>query len=395
MRKIGIFFAFTVLLLAFACKEKADITYFYYSPEETAVLNQSLNLPEEPDHYAVSLPAHLQKVGLTARPVERDKAILGRVLFYDKKLSKDGKISCASCHKQEIGFSDDKAVSTGVFDRAGTRNSIALASVANFSAYYGTDLNGPSGIRFFWDNRAETAADQNRASLTNPDEMDMHMAEVAQMVQSLPYYQPLLKKAFGDGNISQDRVNEAIANFINSLGSFNSRFDDAANTYDGFLNSFGTNSSNITAFGDFNASELRGLNQYISDCAGCHSANSGRPILFNSSNGLDETSADRGVGKVTNFNQDEGTFKVPTLRNITLTAPYMHDGRFSTLYEVLDHYSTNVKNTPNLGSLLKNANGTAKQFNYTQGEKDDLVAFLSTLKDQKLIDDKRYSDPFK
>lgn len=137
------------MLLTVACTNKSDFSYYYYEAEDYATLTKYLNLPDIPHEYTVEFPSHLRSAGLFPRPVERDKAILGRVLFYDKNLSKDGKIACASCHKQEIGFGDDKVVSKGVYDRDGDRNSLPLASVSNFSAYYGTDLNGnlavPSG----------------------------------------------------------------------------------------------------------------------------------------------------------------------------------------------------------------------------------------------------------
>jgi cytochrome c peroxidase len=387
---------FGTLLLAVACNKKPDFKYHYYTPEESQVLEQHLNLPELPDDYTINLPTHLSNVGLFARPVERDKAVLGRVLFYDKNLSKDGKISCASCHDQAIGFSDDAAVSKGVYDREGDRNSIALSSVANFSAYYGTDINGSGAIRFFWDNRAETAADQNQNSLTNPKEMDMHMGEVAEMVRSLEYYEPLFKKAYGDNAVTEARVSDAIANFVNALGSYQSKFDAAANQSQGSFTGgvFGSNVSFLNDFPSFTPSENRGKSLYNTNCASCHSGNMGRPVLFNANNGLDLESADPGVGAVTNVESERGTFKVPTLRNIALTGPYMHDGRFSTIEEVLEHYSTGVQNHPNLHPDLLDGN-QPKRMNFSASEKQDLIAFLNTLTDEKAIVEARFSNPFK
>jgi cytochrome c peroxidase len=135
MRKtFPIYALFFVLVVISACNSKPDFNYYYYTPEQTAVLSKTLNLPEIPDDYAVLLPTHLRNAGLSARTSERDKAILGRVLFYDKKLSKDGTIACGSCHKQNLGFGDDKQFSLGVNNQVGERNSISLYSVANFSA---------------------------------------------------------------------------------------------------------------------------------------------------------------------------------------------------------------------------------------------------------------------
>lgn len=369
------------MLLA-ACSKKADFNYYYYPEEDMAILNQYLNLPEFPDDYTVNFPTSLRTSGLFPRPVERDKAILGRVLFYDKNLSKDGQIACASCHKPEFGFGDNTAVSEGVFDRAGERNSIALASVSNFSAYYGTDLNGPSAILFFWDNRAETAVEQNRGSLTNPKEMDMQMHEVVSAVQAQPYYTPLFKKAYGDGSITETRVTEAIANFVNAMGSYSSKFDAEA-------------SSAVTLthdFSGFSASENRGKSLYMTNCASCHSANMGRPMLLKANNGLDLQSADPGVGGVTNLNADMGLFKVPTLRNIAVSGPYMHDGRFSTLEQVVEHYANGIQDHPYLHPSLKQTNGG---FKFTEQQKADLVNFMKTLTDDKVVTEQRYANPFK
>lgn len=388
MKKIYFLPVFGILLLLGACNKKADFNYYYYEPEEFALLSQYLDLPSLPNDYTVTLPQHLSNAGLFARPVERDKAVLGRVLFYDKNLSKDGKISCASCHKQEIGFSDDVIHSAGVSGNVTDRNSIALASVANFSAYYGTDLNGPAGIRFFWDNRAETIAEQSRGSLTNPKEMDMHMNEVVSTVQTQPYYSILFKKAYGDTQVTEDRVTEAIANFINALGSYQSKFDQEAAKQ--------PYSSSFNSFSGFTSAENRGLQLYQTNCSSCHSPIMGRPMLFNASNGLDAvTNSDRGVGGISGNTIEQGTFKVPTLRNIALTAPYMHDGRFATLEEVVEHYSSGIQSHPNLHPNLKDSNGQPKRMNFSPADKDALLAFLNTMTDDKIRTDTRFADPFK
>jgi cytochrome c peroxidase len=389
MKKISILLSISsLLLLLSSCSNKSDFNYYYYSQAETALLSEYLNLPELPDDYTVAFPTHLRNTGLFPRPVERDKAILGRVLFYDKNLSKDGKISCATCHDQALGFGDDKKVSTGVADRQGERNAIALSSVANFSAYYGTDLNGSSAIRFFWDNRAETATAQSRGSLTNHKEMDMTMAEVAIAVQTQPYYTPLLKKAFGDVYVNEDRVLDALANFVNSIGSFQSKFDEAASKSNGFTNYLGD-------WASFTEKENKGKELYMDNCASCHSQNFGRPVLFNANNGLTATTVDQGVGKTTSLSADDGTFKVPTLRNIALTAPYMHDGSKATLSDVIDHYSNNIQAHPNLHLELKQANGQPKRMNFSETDKENLIAFLNTLNDPNFAQDSRYSNPFK
>jgi len=389
MKKSTLFLSFfSALVLFTACNKKADFNYYYYTPEEQAVLSKYLTLPELPDDYTVSFPTHLRNAGLFPRTLEGNKAVLGRVLFYDKNLSKDGTISCGSCHKQNVGFGDDKKVSLGVANTAGDRNSIALSSVANFSAYYGTDLNGATAIRFFWDNRAATAMEQSHGSITNPKEMNMSMSDVVAAVRNQPYYEPLFKKAYGDNDVTEDRVLESIANFVNAMGSYNSKFDVEASKFNSYIDYKNTN------FTGFTQSESAGKELYMTNCAVCHSANMGRPMLYNSSNGLLLDENDKGVGDITHTNSDNGTFKVPTLRNIALTAPYMHDGRFNTLDEVLEHYSHGIQNSPNLPSMLKN-NGTPVQMNFTTQQKQDLIAFLNTLTDSKVAVDQRFSNPFK
>jgi len=393
MKKLAtVFTLFSLFLLLGACK--SDFNYYYYSKEETELLGQFLNLPELPDDYTVTFPSHLSNTGLFPRAVERDKAVLGRVIFYDKKLSKDGTVSCASCHKQALAFSDDQAFSEGVFDRSTSRNSFALGSVANFSAYYGTDLNGSNAIRFFWDNRAETVADQSRGSMTNAQEMDMTMHEIAATVEAQPYYAPLFKKAFGSEVVSEELVLEAVANFVNAMGSFQSQFDAEANQSEpSFAGNFGNTVYN-SDFNGFTAAENRGKKLYNNNCSSCHSGNMGRPVLQLANNGLESNPTDLGVGAITGQNEQKGSFKVPTLRNIELTAPYMHDGRFANLNDVLDFYSTGIQNHPFLHDDLK-ANGQPKQMNFTAENKSDLVAFLNTLTDDDMLADKKFSDPFK
>ncbi|TNE68389.1 MAG: c-type cytochrome [Bacteroidetes bacterium] len=392
MKKLRILLPlFGVLLLAAACNRDADFNYYYYEPEDYALISQYLNLPDRPDNYQSELPKHLSAMGLATRPVDQDKAILGRVLFYDKHLSKDGTVSCASCHRQELAFADDKQVSTGVFNRAGDRNSIALGSVLSFSAYYGTDLFGSSGIPFFWDNRANTASDQNISSMTNPKEMDMTHADIVTAVQTQPYYEPLFRMAFGNGQITSERVSEAIAEFVNAIGSFNSKFDHEAEKSLGY-NVY--SNLEFNSFSGFTDAENRGKLIYLNNCASCHSPTQGRPPKIKANNGLDAATVDVGVGGITNSSYDMAMFKVPLLRNIALTAPYMHDGRFATLEEVVEHYSSGVQAHQNLSPELL-VNGTPRNLNLSAQEKSDLIAFLHTLTDEQLKTDQRYSDPFK
>lgn len=383
--------AVLLLLGIIGCEEQPDFEYYYYEPEDYALLSRYLNIPQEPIDYSVKLPEAMRFSGLLPRPIDSDKALLGRVLFYDKHLSKDGKISCASCHRQDIAFSDDKPVSRGVFDRVGTRNSIALGSVFSFAASYGTDLFGPDGVPFFWDNRANTASEQNLASMTNPVEMGMTHTEVVRAVRAQPYYGPLFRKAYGDSGVTIERISEALAEFVNAIGSFQSKFDRELIRTPGF----GSLQARVHSdFPGFTPEENRGKRIFLDRCASCHGEIHDRPLKKFASNGLDATTTDKGVGGITNLPEHTGTFKVPLLRNVALTAPYMHDGRFATLEEVIDHYSTGIKPHPNLSFELRSGN-TPIRFNFTPQQKKDLIAYLNTLTDLNFVNDNRFSNPFK
>ncbi|MBC7773904.1 MAG: c-type cytochrome [Phycisphaerae bacterium] len=389
MKKIYLLAALSCSLLAFSCKND-DFSYVYYTPEEQALLSPYLNLPQLPSNYEVVLPTYMSfsGVGGFSRPVEFAKVELGRVLFYDKSLSKDGKIACANCHKQALAFSDDAAVSKGVFNRSGTRNSIALSSVPSFSGAYEN-----TGNSLFWDNRAKTVQEQSRASLANVKEMDMSMAEVVAAVNNQPYYSVLFRKAFGEQSATEEHVTEAIQSFVHALASFQSKFDEAAQAQ------FESNTQNfhfeVENFEQFTAQENRGKTLYLNNCASCHTQTFSAPFVQSASNGLDEYPNDAGVGGVTNFAPDMGTFKVPALRNIALTAPYMHDGRFQTLEQVIEHYNTGIKPHANLHSNLQSPDGTPKKMNFSANDKESLVAFLHTLSDEKMIADARFANPFK
>ncbi|MBK8369908.1 MAG: c-type cytochrome [Saprospiraceae bacterium] len=381
-RQFSILFYFLVLgFFSFpSCTDdKVDVVISYYGQKDDAMLKKYVSLPNIPHDYNFKLPNH---TGLFSRPIDKDIATLGRVLFYDKNLSKDKTISCASCHKQELAFSDDVSFSQGVENRATARNSIALGSVLNFAAYYG-DFGG---IPFFWDNRATRVQDQSKATLGNPLEMDMKMHEVADVVNNHEYYKPLIREAFHKENsISETEILDAIGTFVNSLTNYNTKFDRE-------LDKIGINSINY-AFTGFTQSENSGKKLYMSHCASCHGQNAGRPPVLSANNGLMLEYDDMGVGKHTNYANDQGKFKVPTLRNISRTAPYMHNGMFNTLNEVIDHYSSNIKNYKNLSQDLKFGNLPIK-FNFTETEKQDLIAFLLTLNDDNITIDPKFSDPF-
>ena len=391
MKKILLFAGISCALLATSCKPDA-FSYHYYTPEEETILTQYLKLPELPADYAVTLPSYLSFGGLIgggfAQPPISSKVELGRVLFYDKNLSRDGKISCASCHKQELGFGDNASVSKGVFGRSGERNSIALSAVPSFAGAYEN-----TGNSLFWDNRAKTVQEQSRASLANTKEMDMSMPEVVAAVNNQPYYAVLFKKTFGDATATEERVTEAIQGFVHALAAVQSKYDEAAQAaFNPSAPDFNFASKD---FSKFTAAENRGKSIYLANCSNCHTTTLTAPFIQSASNGLDLNPADLGAGGITHLTSDEGTFKVPALRNVALTAPYMHDGRFQTLEQVIEHYSSGIQQHQNLHPELRNTDGSPKKFNFSQQDKDALLAFLNTLTDTKMVADVRYSDPFK
>ncbi len=365
-----------------------DIVENYYPEEDYKIIQEYLNLPNGSLDYKLTFPSYYRT---TERDFSPALATLGRVLFYDKNLSSDRSISCASCHKQSLAFSDDKSFSDGVESRQTSRNSLPLGAVFSFVEYYGSSSSGR--VPFFWDNRATSVQEQARQTFANEKEMNMPMDQVVSRVRELPYYAPLLKATFGGSEeVDEDKVLAAVSEFVNALGSFDSKFDRELSSFNG---SFSTAISDANRnFPGYTAQENQGKSIYMNNCSSCHGAIMGLPGAVQSNNGLDLTYEDKGVGEWNADQVNNGTFKVPTLRNISLTYPYMHDGRFETLEEVVDHYSAGIQDHPNLDPLLK-VGGVPKQFNYSEEEKAALIAFLHTLTDDKYLTAEKYADPFK
>ncbi len=376
-----IFATITLLALALgSCvNDEINVTVQHYTEEESAALRQHLNLPE--------LPFVYDKPGFTG--ANNDRATLGRVLFYDKRLSANNSISCANCHKQDKAFSDDVAFSKGFDGQLTSRNSLPLASVLDFqTSYDGTNTFGGTKARFFWDERAESIVEQSRQTLQNPIEMGTDLTALGEELMQEDYYKVLFDKAFvNEQHLSpEEKVLTAIQDFVNSIFSDNSKFDKG-------LNGSGENLfSNFTNFSD---KENLGKTLFLDNCAACHGHDMKSVRMVVANNGLDEVYTDKGLGGITLTSTDEGVFKVPMLRNIALTAPYMHDGRFSTLEEVVEHYNSGLKNHANLNPSLKDANNEPKRLFLTDFEKSALIDFLNTLTDQSTTSHERFSDPFK
>lgn len=341
-----------------------------------------LTLPAVPFNYsAISLPPHLSTPQVLAtdntptnNPVTDAGATLGRVLFYDKKLSENHTIACASCHVQEHGFSDPARFSTGFLGGLTDRNSMGLSNAKFYERG-----------SFFWDERAPTLEVQTLQPIQHAVEMGMTLTGLVARLDVYAYYDELFTAAFGDSAITTDRVARALSQFVRSLVSFTSAFDAGVSV--GFTN--------------FTALELQGqqlFNGPRGNCAACH----GGPNFVGNrieNNGLEFPFADTGAGGVTGLAADMGKFKMSSLRNVALTAPYMHDGRFAALEDVVDHYSTGVVMNVNLGPALTQPGGpgqppVVRRPNFTPQERDALVAFMRTLTDATFISDVRYSDPF-
>ncbi len=344
-----------VLLLA--CNKKEEVPV----KNETPVFN--------PTPHTISYPSWV-KIYSGQMPEPADNATtvegvsLGRKLFYDKKLSDDMSMSCASCHKIENAFSDPRAFSTGTNGAFGDRNAMAV-------------INMGWSTKFFWDGRRPSLELQAHDPVTNAVEMRNTWPVVVSRLQADPVYPGLFFKAFGKTIIDSNMVTKAIAQFERTLVSFNSRFDKFY--FEG----------DTSVLSD---QEKRGKDLFFgkADCNHCHSDAMLTDHAFRN-NGLDATLTDIGLGKVTGQSTDNGKFKVPTLRNIALTFPYMHDSRFITLEQVVDFYDHQVKTgSPNLDV---NMDQIKNGLNLTAQEKLDLVAFLKTFTDSSFITNAAFMQP--
>ncbi|HYG03257.1 MAG TPA: cytochrome c peroxidase [Chryseosolibacter sp.] len=320
---------------------------------EPIVSGNHLDLPEIPYQY----------------PSGDHLPTLGRVLFYDRQLSINNSVSCASCHKQQLAFSDNVPLSRGFESRLTLRNSMPIQNVEN--------------TLLFWDGREHMLPSMVMRPIVNHVEMGIPGLDVlSEKLSSLDYYNPLFNNAFGDERISSERVSVALASFLSSIQSRQTKFDKV-----------------MEGQSKFSALETQGLQLFIEkyDCNGCHQVQDPHGYLSAgtfSNIGLDATYADNGLGELTGRDFDAGKFKIPSLRNVAITGPYMHDGRFQTLEEVIDHYSGGVQNHPNLDFRLMKENSPVA-FNISDTEKKAIVAFLNSLTDYNMITDPRFSNPFK
>lgn len=303
-------------------------------------------------------------------PTTHEGVYLGRMLFYEPRLSSTKTISCASCHRQDRAFTDGLPVSFGVSGRTTKRNSMSLVNLLWVR-------------QLFWDGRANSLEEQALVPLTHADEMGMEPGQAARLLQQTATYPALFRRVFGSDTITDERIGKAIAQFERTIISANSPYDQY-----------------LQGRYVLSESEQRGMKLFMTtpssdrairggNCAHCH----GGPKLYQElfhNNGLDRNPADSGRQAVTGLALDRGRFRVPTLRNIALTAPYMHDGRLATLNDVLDHYSDHIQPAPTLSHELASEH---QGFQFSKTEKADIVAFMQLFTDTTFIRNPQFTNP--
>ena len=334
-----------------------------------------------PTYPAYYTPAVLANDNTPAsNPVTDRGATLGRVLFNDPRLSVNNTIACATCHQQAIGFTDSRQFSAGFTGTVfGTAHAMRLGNVRFYA-----------GQSMFWNKRAASVEAQATQPIQNTIEMGYDstnggMAALIAKMQTLPYYPELFQWEFGDSTITEARIQLALAQFERSMVAVNSRFDTG---YAAVYNPAAPQAGLGGNFPNYTAQELRGKQLFLTPpnqggggCVSCHSAPTFALDPKSLSNGLD-------AGETT-------IFKAPSLKNIALTGPYMHDGRFQTLTQVVDHYISGIQAGPALDPRLRGPNGQPLQLNLTTADRDAIVAFLGTLSDTSLTTDSKFSSPFK
>jgi cytochrome c peroxidase len=383
---LSLMFILVIAAAIISCKK----THFEPSDDNTSTAPV---LPEKPYNYSASPNDH--------------KATLGRVLFYDKNLSLNNSVSCASCHQQSKAFCDNKQFSTGLEDGLTPRNSPTIFS-----------KNG----RMFWDGRASSITDLVLRPVKNHVEMKFEdLKALTAKISRIDYYPPLFEKAYGTDIVDSSLIKDALAEFLKNFNFSNNKFNRVQQRLE-----------------SLNASESLGRDLFFgkAKCSRCHEIES-NAMFFDSLNtghgygttdhsfnvGLDIEYSDNGQGIVTKRTEDNGKFMVPVLLNIEYTAPYMHDGRFKTLEEVIEHYNSGVKNHPNLDFRLRDVGNSSnlndfqifqmldldkngfidpsemqqfppQKLGLTDNEKRHLVDFLKTLSDPSIMREVKFSNPF-
>lgn len=337
-------------------------------PEQPDLSKIKLDLPSTPYEYnMISTPFGKKPVFYEdSSLIDNKKATIGRVLFYDKALSFNNSTACASCHFQANGFSDVVAFSAGFDGQATKRNSMPISNLFN---------NRQAG--YFWDIRETKIESMVFAPIEDHIEMGFqNIALITEKIGSLKYYQQLFKDCYGDEKITTDRMRESLGHFLFSIVNTNSKFDIGLKT-------------NFSNFSDI---EKDGMELFkTNECDKCHFLSP----QFSSEGANREKMANVGLDVVDRDPGKEGEYRIPDLRNVSKTGPYMHDGRFKTLNEVIAHYGFSVQKNPRLAKELKDKKPEAAQpSNYSGFRQSNIVAFLKTLDDTYSTTDKKFSSPF-
>tara|TARA_Y100000782_G_C10186364_1_gene266861 strand:- start:81 stop:1139 length:1059 start_codon:yes stop_codon:yes gene_type:complete len=290
-------------------------------------------------------------------PISKERIALGRMLFYDPQLSSDGTISCASCHHQSAAFSDPGlATSFGVKGVTGSRNSPAL-------------FNLLWKDRFMWDGGINHIEVMPVAPITEKNEMNETLVGVAQKLNRNVTYKQQFKTAFGEDSITSAMYLKALAQFMSTLVSANAKYDDV-----------------LLGEASFTEMEANGYELFKNNCNSCHT----EPLMTSNgyaNNGIVKAANDSGRFRITLNPDDFSKFKIPSLRNVALSYPYMHNGSIATLEDVIEHYSTNIQPSETLAPEL------SEPFSFTEKEKEELLAFLNTLTDYQFINNTSFSPP--
>lgn len=355
-------FALAIGAFIYSCKKEltGELVQYNPAPYSLQFVNNTLPTPNLPSD----------------NPLTIEKVQLGRMLFYNKNLSVDGTVSCASCHNQQNAFSDINTFSVGVGGATGDRQAMAIFNLA----WHDNE--------FFWDGRSHLLRDQALEPIENPVEMDDDIDNVIKKLYQDETMKNQFIRAFGSFEITAEKMSLAMEAFMLSIVSDDSK-------YDRYL----AGTAQLTAseergrvlfFGEYNEffPDISGA-----DCAHCHAGNNFENDLY-MNNGLDEDAQfiDFGRELVTDLPSDRAKFKVTSLRNIAVTPPYMHDGRFQTLEEVVDHYNSGVKNSSTVDPALLGTTATGLMLD--EQEKEDLINFLKTLTDYTFLNNPAYSDPY-
>jgi len=311
-----------------------------------------------------------------SNPLTVEGVELGRYLFWEKKLSGNNAMSCGTCHLPEFGFADPIQFSTGITGEVGTRQSMALINLGWARDY-------------FWDGRSKTLEEQVAEPVPNPIEMNESWENAVAKIASDPMYAPMFEAAYLSAEVTQDRIVRAIASFLRTMISAESKFDKSRLGLAMLTDQEFRGQQLFLLEGGDPEDVLGGQNG--ADCFHCHGfGDSQFSDYLPHNNGLDSFFTDLGVGGITGNPAEYGKFKTPTLRNVEFTAPYMHDGRFTTLEDVIEHYNSGGNPSTTIDPFMKFTTGG---LNLPETDKAALIAFLKTLSDTSFLANPAFQDP--